>query len=88
LCRARATGAVTSATSGTWATCVAGESEAGSAAAAGDWKEVRCAAGSTATGVSVIGAAVGSTENAGDLADRDDRRLDFFGAATSATRVT
>jgi hypothetical protein len=46
-------------------------------------KECRSTTGSTAAGCSVIGAAAGSTEKAGDLADRDARRLDFFGTATS-----
>jgi hypothetical protein len=46
-------------------------------------------AGSTATGrtltVSALtGSAAGSTEKAGDLADRDERRRDFLGGATSA----
>jgi hypothetical protein len=39
--------------------------------------------GWTSAGWTVIGAASGSTENAGDLADRDERRLDFLGAAST-----
>jgi hypothetical protein len=59
-----------------------------SAALAGASKECAFGANSAATAVSLIGAAVGSTEKAGDLADRDDRRLDFFGALASATSAT
>jgi hypothetical protein len=78
--RARTTGTTGSATR----TSGSAAGTAGSGAA----KERCSSAGSTTIDVSVIGAAVGSTEKAGDFAEREDRRLDFFGAAASGTSVT
>jgi hypothetical protein len=45
--------------------------------------ELMSAAGTTGTGSTVIGAAAGSTEKAGDLAEREERRRDLWGVATS-----
>jgi len=55
----------------------------GPAGVVGGSTEGRSSAGSTTTGGSITGAAAGGTEKAGDFADRDDRRRDFLGAATS-----
>jgi len=57
-------------------------------AGSGSAKECGSTAGSTTTGFSIIGSAVGSTEKAGDFAEREDRRRDFFGEATSVARAT
>jgi hypothetical protein len=46
--------------------------------------ELALAARTTRIGWTVIGAAAGSTEKAGDLAEREERRRDFWGVATSA----
>jgi hypothetical protein len=55
----------------------------GWAGVAGGSKEGSSTAGWATAGRTIIGEASGSTENAGDFADRDDRRLDFFGSATN-----
>jgi hypothetical protein len=79
--RARTTGAFASATG-----AVAAAIEGATSPAGADVSKAGSALpGWTTTGVSVIGAAFGSTEKAGDFAEREERRLDFFGALTSAT---
>jgi hypothetical protein len=45
--------------------------------------ELMSAAGTSGTGSTVIGAAAGSTEKAGEVAEREERRRDLWGVATS-----
>src|SRR5450631_141826 len=66
----------------TCATCVASVIGGGTAVFVGRSMELASAAGATTSGWTVIGAAAGSTEKAGDLAEREERRRDFWGVAT------
>ena len=79
--RRRAAGAVTVVTAAAGFASAAGVDPG---AVTGGANDCGSTADSATTGFSITGEAVGVTETAGDLADRDDRRLDLTGAVTSA----